>query len=383
MIRATTNGVLKGYKNNLMHSFITLNNARDTVLTQRYFNSFSEDPASATQAFQLRRSFLRTSSQYTVSQSTVRQYEASWSALVSVVDAVDNDPTVSSLKDILMGENDPTGSGRAPLGQKLIQFSESITQSMNGKYGDAFLFAGADGLNVPFKWEGDVLKYRDVDVNATVPDVELDNQGNPVPANPANPDIFLLKDGGTISRDDYETQKAEAEKLDYLANETRYVDIGLGLQEDENGNLIESSAFNSALPGINFLGYGTDEDGDPKNIACIIRKMGTILSNCDPDTGEFADGEEEVFKRLGKKFEISAAELKEKHVEMDARSTFLKNNEAQLEATADTLNQQIMGLEQCDLADAITSFSWAQYCYNAALKMGNSILSDSLMDYMK
>ena len=32
-----------------------------------------------------------------------------------------------------------------------------------------------------------------------------------------------------------------------------------------------------------------------------------------------------------------------------------------------------------DLADAITSFSWAQYCYNAALKMGNSILSESLM----
>jgi flagellar hook-associated protein 3 FlgL len=48
----------------------------------------------------------------------------------------------------------------------------------------------------------------------------------------------------------------------------------------------------------------------------------------------------------------------------------------------DTLNEQFLDIEQCDLADAITSFSWAQYCYNAALKVGNQILSQSLIDYM-
>ena len=34
------------------------------------------------------------------------------------------------------------------------------------------------------------------------------------------------------------------------------------------------------------------------------------------------------------------------------------------------------------MVDSITSFIWAQYCYNAALKVGNSVLSESLMDYL-
>ena len=41
-----------------------------------------------------------------------------------------------------------------------------------------------------------------------------------------------------------------------------------------------------------------------------------------------------------------------------------------------------LGIEDVDLADAITSYSWAQYCYNVSIKVGNSILSQSLMDYI-
>ena len=41
-----------------------------------------------------------------------------------------------------------------------------------------------------------------------------------------------------------------------------------------------------------------------------------------------------------------------------------------------------MNLEQVDLADAITEFSWDYYCYSAALKIGTQLLSQSLIDYM-
>ena len=46
------------------------------------------------------------------------------------------------------------------------------------------------------------------------------------------------------------------------------------------------------------------------------------------------------------------------------------------------MKEQIHDLEDMDEAEAISSFIWAQYCYNAALKVGNSVLSESLMDYM-
>ena len=42
----------------------------------------------------------------------------------------------------------------------------------------------------------------------------------------------------------------------------------------------------------------------------------------------------------------------------------------------------ILDVEQIDLADAITAFSWDQFCYNSALKVGNQLLSQSLLDYM-
>ena len=81
-------------------------------------------------------------------------------------------------------------------------------------------------------------------------------------------------------------------------------------------------------------------------------------------------------------FYDAASQLTDKHTEMDTQAAFIKSNQDQLKANTDTLQEQILGIEQVDLADAITSFSWAQYCYNASLKVGNSILSQSLMDYM-
>ena len=63
MIRATTGGVMKTYRSNLMNSFINMNANRNTVLTQRTFNSFAEDPAAAAKAFRLRKSRMTVESQ--------------------------------------------------------------------------------------------------------------------------------------------------------------------------------------------------------------------------------------------------------------------------------------------------------------------------------
>ncbi|MBR2483516.1 MAG: hypothetical protein IKB53_02100 [Oscillospiraceae bacterium] len=346
MLRTTTTGVLKGYRYNLNSTSRTLNKARDTVLTGRTFNSFSEDPATAARCFQLRRSLQRADSQYTIGQSVVSKYQVAWDTLNSVVDDVSNAVGDSALASILSGANDASGGARTTMGEQLTQLAESIVRTMNVKYGDNFVFAGADGLNTPlvFDAETNTLTYRNLNVSA---------------------------DGDQAA-------------LDYLANsEKKYADLGLGITEGENGEVVDTSAFNTALQSINFLGYGVDGEGDPKNIVCIINRMGQILKGCD-EGGNFASGEEEAeFKRLFGKFEKASASLTNKHVELDARAAFLKSNQAQLENTTYSLQEQIIGMEDVDPADAITAYSWAQYCYNAALKVGNSILSESLMDYLR
>ena len=440
MIRSTTNGVLKSYRYNLQRSSYTLNKAMNTVLTGRNFDTYAADPATAARCFQMRRSFQRVNSQYSVSESVTRKYEQAWSALGSVVDDVNNQKTSSAYQDILHSINDPTASGRNSLGQSLTELAKGIVQTMNGRYGDNFIFAGADGLKVPFTWgEDGTLCYRGIPVDAAVPDIAMSN-GAPLTLNdqgqydPAGTNYLLsggvktisvddyeaavkagnaptvlrdttgagqlvdadgnistteryylvLDNSKTISKADYEQAEKDLASLDYLSkSEVKYADLGLGLQEDgKTGEVIGSSVFNVALQGINFLGYGVDADGDPKNIVSIISRMGQILLNCDATTGAFAEGERDEFQRLADKFEASAALLQDKHIELDTQADFLKSNQTQLESMAYTLEQQFLGTEDVDPAEAISQLSWAKYCYNTALKVGNSILSQSLMDYI-
>lgn len=446
MIRSTTVGTLKSYRTNLNKSFLKQNQARDTVLSQRNFNSCAEDPAAAAQAFQLRRSRMNVESQHNVADSTYRKYQSAWGSLLTVVDDVDNQVTNSVKKATLEALSDPTGDARRALGKELSELADTIVQTMNNKYGESFIFAGADGDNVPFTWEGETLCYRGVPVDASVPKVltatddagqeqklalKLDADGKYDPANgtetyftakgaalveydadkvpenaltdaDGNPVILkasgepyktmdevtadlnagkkcyylTVEDGGSITTDEYAKAEEDVAKLDYLSRESYYVDIGLGFKENEDNELIKSSGFNAALNGINFLGYGSDEDGDPKNIVSIIKQMAKI---CSDDTRSFNWGE---FDRLAGKMESAASDLHTMHDDMDAATNKLKNNMDLLEDSFYTLQEQYSEIEDVDMADSITSFVWAQYCYNAALKVGNSILSQSLMDYM-
>lgn len=344
MVRITTNGVLRSYRSGLMRSSNNLNTAREHVLTQRNFNSFAENPAGAAQAFQLRRAFARTSTQYGNNTSMTNKYQSAWTSLNNVMDSIGvSDKDDSAIRDALTAGNDPTGEARQALAQSLRQKAESIVQSMNVKYGDSFIFAGADGLNVPFELKDGKLLYRGIDVDTDDP--------------------------------------IELKKLDDLAKEAAYVDIGLGFQENANGDMISASGFNSAISGVDILGYGKDQDDRPNNAVSVILKMADILENVDEDTNSLGAAREEYDALIGKLKSASDTLIK-KHTELDGRADFLGTNAERLKINGATLNEEILSIEQVDLADAITEFSWAQYCYNSALKVGNSILSQSLIDYM-
>ena len=510
MIRATTGGVLRNYRTNLMNSFIRDNKARETMLTQRVFNSYAEDPAAAAKAFRLRKSRMQASSQLDVCRDTWHKYQGAYACLQKVSELIDteNGSDLATLKDAtLKWLNDPTGDARTQLSKVLDNLSDTIIQNMNQTYGDDFIFAGADGQNVPFEVK-DVdghkqLYYRGVPVDAAVPKVledgtgaavKVDDNGNIDPAGEnylsadaelteapkfvdntgggkvmvnddgqvdaagtnylledtptldqaafdaavaagedaadfsgytapdgtihyfrkesavtmsqdkyqeiqnnvmtdgAGQPYVLTKDGkdyyvtknddNVIAKADYDKSCEDVEKLDYLMKEKRFVDIGLGLQEDENGKLIESSAFNEALNGLTFLGYGLDEDGDPKNVYSIVQRLKEI-SESVPSGGEWTTEVYDEFHRLVGKLETAADLYKTQFTNQSAATTKLESSVGLLEDNVYNLKEQYSELEDVNMADAITSFIWAEYCYNAALKVGNSILSQSLMDYLQ
>ncbi|MCI8477444.1 MAG: hypothetical protein HFE97_03720, partial [Oscillospiraceae bacterium] len=104
-------------------------------------------------------------------------------------------------------------------------------------------------------------------------------------------------------------------------------------------------------------------------------------SSCKDGTWPDTATQEEA-TRLQLKLKKACDEFTNEYTQLTTRADFLKQNHTQLTDTAYTINEQLDTIEKMDLADAITSFSWAMYSYNAALKVGNSILSQSLMDYM-
>lgn len=393
MIRTTTNTVLQNYRYNLQNSNFKLSQAMNVVLTGRNFNSFAEDPAAASRCFQLRRSYQRTQSQLKVSEAVGMKYDVAFKSLESIIEDVDNRASDSVLAEIIAGQSDSTAAGRFALGQTMSDLAKGMVQKMNGaKYGDTFAFAGADGANVPFTWDDmKGLCYRGIPVDSSVPKVEMDGDV-PKEYNNANPPVptvgggfYKTEDGRMIDKQAYEEDKKNVDALEYFAKgEKKYVDIGLGLQEDENGKVIGTSAFDASLQGINYLGYGVDEDGDPKNMVSLVTRMSQILKDCDPNTGAFKNGDadREELTRLAEKFSDASNVMKEKHVEMTTRRAFLKDNQAMLTTSSDTLNSQIVGIENADPADSISNFVWAKYCYNTALKVGNSVLGQTLMDFI-
>lgn len=375
--RITTNGMMMSYKSNLMRSYNNLANISQKVTTQRQFNSYAEDPAKASQAFQLRRSRWNTENQLTNSLHVKHKFQQAWNCLETTYQDLGH--TLANYS-ALRANNGATAGGRQGLGEVIKGAAESVMETMNAKYGENFIFSGADGANVPFSWDektGEVL-YRGMKVDVAVPPEDE------------------LKDG-TWNRTVYSDF---AKLYDTVEKEHTYVDLGMGMKEDAKGEMIDSSAYDTALSGIKMIGYGytdiTLEDGTPvdnvpNNLISIMKEMGEIFAGCSGEGGEFTDCDGKYkspaeARQRAEALEIQLTarlnELHSNYVELDTQATFVKENTSRLESMDDTLNEQITSIEDIDPADAITALMWAQYSYNAALRIGTSILSQSLLDYM-
>ncbi|WP_325200120.1 hypothetical protein [Oscillibacter sp.] len=492
--RMTTVGTLKNYRYSLNGSNNTMTKAMNTILTRRLFNSYAEDPALATRCFQIRNSYWKAQSQLDVNESLRHKYDVAWAALENASTDLYSRADDASVASIIRAASDSTGPGRLALGQSLCAKAKDIAQIMNGRYGENYVFSGADTLNPPFTWgpqanpayiaepldatkesqapafryEADpalvgpgelftndpqkaALTYeenpdydeeftQEVIDNPAAPGTDdprlrdprygqyikndgsgtgtmLEAEAKQVPKeneayNPTTSYRYLKPDGtGTNEKDEAATglyyrgvavdsnDPADVEKMEYfLKSEAKNIDVGLGHKEAD-GAAVSSTVFDMTLQGVYYLGgYGTkdgvkvkDDKGNvigvvdkiPKNVISVVNEIGQILQRCNSDTGKFASDDDELrFQALFQEYEESNSSFRERWTELDTQSGFLRDNSELLTDTKESLKQQYMELEDADPAAAISDFMFARYCYDAALKVGNSVLSQSLMDYM-
>jgi flagellin-like hook-associated protein FlgL len=169
--------------------------------------------------------------------------------------------------------------------------------------------------------------------------------------------------------------------LDDLANETAYVDIGLGMKTDDNGNVIDQSAFDSSMPGINFLGYGTttiDGVDVPKNICSLLTDMADILK----DNTLSSEALVEKIKPYMESFRESQEEFTAQLAHVGTNVNFLESIDSYLTNVDLNLTKRDESVEFVDAADAITNYSMQMFTYQATLQVGSNILQPTLLDFM-
>ena len=375
MMRVTTNGTLRMYKSNLMQTTGSLNSAMTKLMTQRNFNSYASSPAAATRAFKIHSSLNATRVQASNNETVKNKFDTAY----QVLDIVGSDIADSMAKiPALEGLNGPNETNVNELGKVLRSGAEAIVQSMNSQYDSKFLFGGADTENPPFAIQKDEVTGKS---HITFRGIRIDDEAE-LKADYINPETNapIPKDPNDPKKGNY-TNK---DMLDKWNAETQFVDIGLGFKLDKNGNVIESTAFDSALSGIDFIGYGMDDGNYPNNMASLMLRMAEIFEGYDTEANEWANpGDYEEAEKLLNKMNDSRDHIIQKWSALGAESTFLHTNATQLETTFASLNTERSTIEDIDMVDTITELSWAQVCYSAALQVGTSVIPQSLMDYLK
>jgi flagellar hook-associated protein 3 FlgL len=333
-MRVTTSALIRNYQSSLSKSISNLESARTQVLTDgRKYNSVAEDPASAARASQLYSKYLKNEDYISMVQDVQSRQDSQEDSILQISTMATTISKEYSL-EALNGTNGATE--RTTYATALREFQKSMVLSLNSTYEDEFIFAGSNGSNVPFvlSEDGLTLTYKGIDVN---------------------------------DKDALEAAGYNSEQL--------YVDIGFGLSKDATNAIIPSSAFDMSLPGINITGYGQTDDGISKNLVALAGQMAQTLEANTFDTDNF--------KAMVSQFDSSVESLINVAAQLGTKTNFLESTLERLENTKLALNTQIKNVERVDLTEAITNFSWAQYAYDAALQVGNSILSPSFISFMK
>lgn len=371
-MRITTNAILRNYKSNLGTSLSNLDFARTRVMTQRKFNSTAEDPSSALRAAVLQRKYARNEDYRTLVQDVQSFQDSQEDAAMQI----NNLAKTLSKQYGLEALNGTNGSRetRETYAAAWRGAQESMVLSLNASYEGKYVFAGSDGLEAPFKLtkvkdgklgtEGkQVLLYRNVDVTTG----ELyDKDGNLVTASNAN------------------SAASCEQRLKELSEDTLFVDLGFGLTINETGTgtttakevIDPSSVFNTSLPGINVVGFGVNkETGNPNNMIILMGQIADKLNESEFDY--------EGYRKLLGEFDEGRDKVLEQVTTLGTQTEFLTTTKDRLDTSMINLSTQIDNVVNIDMAEAIMNFSWAQYAYNAALKVGNNILTPSFIDFMR
>lgn len=332
-MRVTTNSIMNNYVQNLNTILSSQAEAGEKVMTHRKFNSGSEDPSGTQQASLLHRQYLQNKDYMNTIKGEQERLDTALAAMADIgkqANTVLNDSGLSAINGTT------SESDRKTYAQTFMQIQQSMTQFANTKYKDKYLFGGQHNDTIPFEGAGAGTTYAGVNVT----------NGDPA-------------------------------DLLGLSSEKVYVDIGLGIRP---GMVNDSNAYDTSMPGISFLGYGQTGDGISKNLIALTGQMGELLGCTDE---QWASGGSDRFQDMMAQYKKCYEGVVDSQSKYGVKSNYLETTFDRMEELDTSYNAQILDVEYVNDAEAITDYYYTQYTYNAALRVGNSLLSPSLLDFLK
>jgi flagellar hook-associated protein 3 FlgL len=339
--RITSKMMMSNYKSTLSYTMNGVDSTSRAVTNERKYQNDSEDPVSATRAYQYRRETTKAENYKNNTQSVNSLLSTRESVLMELSSMV----RTAFQDDIGAATGTSSDESRLAYSQDLRQTQKAIIQCLNTSYGGSYLFGGTSTKSVPFALDDDGnVTYRGVPV-----------------------------DGGD---DAVYAGKTATERLAEYENETQYVDLGFGLNDEAGGTINDNSAFNIVCNATTFLGTGTDSNGNSLNLIQLLGDMADAL-DCNEMTYD-----DDYFQQLSQNFEKCMTNLTIQLTQIGSDENLMTSNESRLDTMLYNLQEKTNNTEYITEAEAITNFQEAQYTYKAALQIGTQILSQSFLDYM-
>lgn len=345
-MRITSTMMQKGYMRNLNRAAVTYNKSMVTATNYRKFQTVSEDPGAATKAFQLRRELVKKEAYLENAENIEGKMDVAEGILKTYHEKL------KDINDRLVAANTGTiaADDREVFAKELETVAAAILQDMNGEYAGQYVFGGAETSVPPFSTDaktGEML-YRGYPL--AFDEKRVGEEGYPY-----------------ISKEDFD------KKMEEFTTDSVLIDLGYGLIVNDG-----RSAFEASLPGINYLGYGTDEEtGLNKNTYNLIREMAAYLRNDD------ANFDHDKFGNMMNQFGESIALYLVGITEMGTKTSALEYTTNRLETAIVDLKEKSSEVEHVDFEEAVTDFKWDKTAWNAALQIGTQVIQPSLLNYLK
>lgn len=346
--RITNNISIRNYMKGMRSNLSNLSSSNEKLTTQRSFSKASENVADAARALRVRK--LLSDNERNISNADtltgrLDTGESNLRALSDIYQRMD-DLVTHGMNDTMSNQD------RQILANEVTNLRDQALSISNSKYGDQYLFCSAGNADgsAPFSVGTDDLLYYN---------------GNSTPI-----DQLVTDTNGKAAVDNGDSTTTE---IDY--NGTNYLDIGLGLSVSGSGASIQidtRTAVKSSLSGLDVFGYGTDENGVPKNFYSLFNNIAEHLST--GNTSALGD-------------ELSS--LSDSHdnlliaiADIGNNVSFIDNVSTQLESDRVSLQELQNSVESVDLAEEIMNNKEYEMAWTVTLQLGSNILPKSIFDFL-